>query len=272
MAKRKKRATARKTKPRRATKKAVKRAVGGKSQRTAKKVTAKKSVKRRVGRKSPGTSRKVAAKTVKKRASPRKRQQTEEMIPVVQSELSTWLMSRFLVSCALRKSSRPASRCRIWTTTTLRSDGAALSAKQPHHPINCAIDLIWMRRPKSHRCDESENEKHLAHTASPDTFANWRVYHIHDRKRPRVANGGTRTKRGCSGSIIANRKQPSGLVVYTASQTAGVIYEWRTRQSWSQSDRQARRQSRQDATIDASYQPNAIRRRAWHYVPASPKI
>ncbi len=87
MAKRKKRATARKTKPRRATKKAVKRAVGGKSQRTAKKVTAKESVKRRVGRKSPGTSRKVAAKTVKKRASPRKRQQTEEMIPVVQSEV-----------------------------------------------------------------------------------------------------------------------------------------------------------------------------------------
>ena len=86
MAKRKKPAATRKTDSKRfkATKKSVKRTVGG---RTAKKATAKKSVKRGVGRRPSGTSKRLTPGTSRKRVSPRKRQQTEEMIPVVQGEI-----------------------------------------------------------------------------------------------------------------------------------------------------------------------------------------
>ena len=89
MAKRKKRATARriKSKKMKAANRVVKRRVGTKSPRTLKKVTAKRSVKRTVGAKSPGTSKRVSPGTSKKRVARRKQPQTERMIPVVQGEI-----------------------------------------------------------------------------------------------------------------------------------------------------------------------------------------
>src|SRR5665213_2616185 len=68
MAKRKKRATARKIK--------------SKKMKAANRV-----IKRPVGAKSPGTSKKVSPGTSKKRVSPRKQPQTERMMPVVQGEI-----------------------------------------------------------------------------------------------------------------------------------------------------------------------------------------
>ena len=89
MAKRKKRATARKIKSKKmkAANRVIKRRVGAKSRRTSKKVTAKRSGKRPVGGKSPGTSKKVSPGTSKKRVSPRNQPQTERMMPVVQGEI-----------------------------------------------------------------------------------------------------------------------------------------------------------------------------------------
>ena len=89
MAKRKKRATSRKTKSKKmkTVKKSVKRRVGTKSRRTSKRVAVKKSVKRTVGGKSPGTSKRVIPRTPRKTVSSRKRAQTEQMIPLVQGEI-----------------------------------------------------------------------------------------------------------------------------------------------------------------------------------------
>lgn len=91
MAKRKKRATVRKTKSKKikTAKKSVKRAASRKSRRTSKKITAKKSVKRGVGRKSRGTSKKVIPGTSKKRVSRPKRvtSQKQQMVPVVEGEI-----------------------------------------------------------------------------------------------------------------------------------------------------------------------------------------